>query len=198
MISSILDKIRSLGIQINRNVQSELSSLSKSSVGLGNVDNTSDLNKPISTATQAALDNKTAVRGYITLSYGFIAAPADSTTYYYGFGQSNSLTTFETLCKIYVPRACVISAAHLSVYKSTGVASSENVSAYIRINATSDTTISTAWQWTTSFGFDAVSNTGLSISLAAGEYFTIKIVTPAWATNPANCYVNVVIETEES
>lgn len=32
--------------------------LSKSDVGLGNVDNTSDANKPISTATQAALDNR--------------------------------------------------------------------------------------------------------------------------------------------
>ena len=32
--------------------------LNKSDVGLGNVDNTSDLNKPISTATQAALDKK--------------------------------------------------------------------------------------------------------------------------------------------
>lgn len=32
--------------------------LDKSAVGLGNVDNTSDLNKPISTATQAALDIK--------------------------------------------------------------------------------------------------------------------------------------------
>jgi hypothetical protein len=32
--------------------------LSKSDVGLGNVDNTSDVNKPISTATQTALDGK--------------------------------------------------------------------------------------------------------------------------------------------
>ena len=32
--------------------------LAKSDVGLGNVDNTSDLNKPISTATQNALNNK--------------------------------------------------------------------------------------------------------------------------------------------
>lgn len=32
--------------------------LLKSDIGLGNVDNTSDLNKPISTATQAALDDK--------------------------------------------------------------------------------------------------------------------------------------------
>ena len=33
-------------------------SLTKSSVGLGNVDNTSDANKPVSTATQTALDGK--------------------------------------------------------------------------------------------------------------------------------------------
>lgn len=33
-------------------------SVTKSQVGLGNVDNTSDKNKPISTATQTALDNK--------------------------------------------------------------------------------------------------------------------------------------------
>lgn len=36
----------------------ENASLSKSDVGLGNVDNTSDLNKPVSTATQTALDAK--------------------------------------------------------------------------------------------------------------------------------------------
>ena len=36
----------------------ENASLSKSDVGLGNVDNTSDLNKPISTATQTALNAK--------------------------------------------------------------------------------------------------------------------------------------------
>lgn len=36
----------------------ENANLTKSNVGLGNVDNTSDLNKPISTATQNALDAK--------------------------------------------------------------------------------------------------------------------------------------------
>ena len=36
----------------------------KNDIGLGNVDNTSDLNKPISTATQTALDNKQNAIGY--------------------------------------------------------------------------------------------------------------------------------------
>ena len=41
--------------------------LNKSSVGLSNVDNTSDLNKPVSTATQTALDLK-ADKSYVDTS----------------------------------------------------------------------------------------------------------------------------------
>lgn len=41
----------------NTNNDTQWSTLSKSSVGLGNVDNTSDLNKPVSTAVQAAISS---------------------------------------------------------------------------------------------------------------------------------------------
>ena len=40
------------------NAEHTVTGLSKSDVGLENVDNTSDADKPISTATQAALDGK--------------------------------------------------------------------------------------------------------------------------------------------
>lgn len=40
------------------NVTGSMSGITKADVGLGNVDNTSDLNKPISTATQTALNGK--------------------------------------------------------------------------------------------------------------------------------------------
>lgn len=61
--------------------------LSKSSVGLGNVDNTSDANKPISTATQTALDGKVDENAAITgatktkITYdakGLVTAGADA------------------------------------------------------------------------------------------------------------------------
>ena len=39
-------------------LQTSVGNINKESLGLGNVDNTSDLDKPISTATQAALDTK--------------------------------------------------------------------------------------------------------------------------------------------
>lgn len=42
--------------------------ITKSAVGLGNVDNTSDLNKPVSTATQAALDTKAAENAVVHLA----------------------------------------------------------------------------------------------------------------------------------
>ena len=48
-------------------------SVTKTQIGLGNVDNTSDLDKPISTATQTALDGKVGdvkVNGYTVVSDG--------------------------------------------------------------------------------------------------------------------------------
>jgi len=54
--------------------------LNKTAVGLGNVDNTSDANKPVSTATQTALDaktNKLVVTNRQTASYTLVLSDAD-------------------------------------------------------------------------------------------------------------------------
>ena len=63
--------------------------ITKSMVGLGNVDNTTDANKPISTATQTALDLKldssTAASTYLTQSLastGYVAVAQPSIDYY--------------------------------------------------------------------------------------------------------------------
>lgn len=55
--------------------------LAKADIGLGNVDNTSDLNKPISTATQTALNAKydaSNPAGYVTAAEAAAAAPVQS------------------------------------------------------------------------------------------------------------------------
>lgn len=66
-----------------------LTSMTKSQVGLGNVDNTSDANKPVSTATQTALDAKVTANTAITgatntkITYdskGLVTAGAAATT----------------------------------------------------------------------------------------------------------------------
>lgn len=55
-------EVTDMGVTIRSDVgitlDGSVSGISKSSVGLGNVDNTSDANKPISTATQNALNGK--------------------------------------------------------------------------------------------------------------------------------------------
>lgn len=57
----------------------DTASLTKSDVGLGNVDNTSDVNKPVSTATQTALYKKSNVK-YFPDMRGWNAALADRAT----------------------------------------------------------------------------------------------------------------------
>jgi hypothetical protein len=68
--------------------------LSKSDVGLGNVDNTSDANKPVSTATQTALDTKTnklITTNRQTASYTLVAGDADKLVEM-NVGSANNLT----------------------------------------------------------------------------------------------------------
>lgn len=57
-------------------------SIARTNIGFGNVDNTSDANKPVSTATQTALDNKlddTQFNGVAKISVGTTTPVAPST-----------------------------------------------------------------------------------------------------------------------
>jgi len=70
------------------------STLNKSAVGLSNVDNTSDANKPVSTATQTALDaktNKLVVTNRQTASYTLVLSDADKLVEM-NVGSANNLT----------------------------------------------------------------------------------------------------------
>ena len=57
------DAITAAGTAADTKIATAVAALTKSSVGLGNVDNTSDANKPVSTATQTALDAKASIAG---------------------------------------------------------------------------------------------------------------------------------------
>lgn len=56
--------------------------LDKTAVGLANVDNTTDLNKPISTATQTALNNKASTATFTSTVAGLVPASGGGTTTY--------------------------------------------------------------------------------------------------------------------
>ena len=57
------DAITAAGTAADSKIATAVAALTKSSVGLANVDNTSDANKPVSTATQTALDAKASLSG---------------------------------------------------------------------------------------------------------------------------------------
>jgi Major tropism determinant N-terminal domain len=57
------DAITAAGTAADTKIATAVAALTKSSVGLGNVDNTSDADKPVSTATQTALDAKASLSG---------------------------------------------------------------------------------------------------------------------------------------
>ena len=78
-----------------------VSGITKSMVGLGNVDNTSDANKPISTATQTALDLKQNALSNASASVSGILTSTDWTTFNnkqpaLGFTPANSTITINT------------------------------------------------------------------------------------------------------
>jgi hypothetical protein len=110
------------------------------------------------------------------------ASPSDASTVYMG-------ATFGLLgvayndARIYVPKAGTLKAA---VVKMTCTAGSNEAGGgvYIRINDTTDVTLST------SVTYDAspreVNNTSLNTAVSVGDYVAIKVVYPTWATNPSN------------
>jgi hypothetical protein len=124
------------------------------------------------------------VNAFVTANNGTNVSPANSTTY---FMSNDSVwnTTLTAAQEFVVPVACTITSVYGAVSIAGTLGTSENVTFSIRVNNTTDTTVSSTWQWTANPS--TVNNTGLSISLNAGDYFSFKVVTPAWATKPTTC-----------
>jgi hypothetical protein len=98
--------------------------LTKSDVGLGNVDNTSDANKPISTATQTALDtktNKVITTNRQTASYPLVLGDADKLVEM-NVGSANNLTV-PTNASVAFPVGTQILIAQYGAGQTTVVAS---------------------------------------------------------------------------
>lgn len=115
--------------------------------------------------------------------------PADSTTYYYGGMMGSSAVPFAARRRIYIPKSGTIKSAYVFAEVGSTLASTETATMYLRLNNTTDTLVSSAIQFnTTSQSYSA---TNLSIAVTAGDYLEVKLVTPAWATNPLAIRTNV-------
>ena len=129
--------------------------------------------------------------GSIVLAAHFAATnPADATTYYFGAFPSIALSTTATASSIYIPRAAVLTGAKVEIFAGGG-GGAETSTLSFRLNNTTDTALSAAI--TVNPGLSIFTASGLSTSLAAGDYFEIKWVTPTWATNPTGVYGMVML-----
>ena len=111
------------------------------------------------------------------------AALTDSVNYYFGAAiDAAAWNTTATSQRLYITKAGTINVATFHM-KAATAGTNENISVYIRLNDTSDTLVQTVGTASNSRVF---TNTGLSIAVAVGDYIEVKMVCPAWATNPAN------------
>lgn len=118
--------------------------------------------------------------------------PADASTYYWGGPLTNAFQSTPAVRRLYFPKAGTIKAATLFSTQSGG--SNEQSTISIRLNNTSDTSISTTATFATSVTL--ITNTALNIPVVVGDYIEIKWVTPTWVTNPTNMVIDSQIYIE--
>lgn len=115
--------------------------------------------------------------------------PADGTTYYFGAWGSLPLQSTGGGQRVYVARACIVTAC--DVYFAGVAGTSETSTLSLRVNNTTDNTITSALNLSSPPVHSLV--TGLNVALSAGDYFEIKWVTPTWVTNPTSLYGRVTV-----
>ena len=119
--------------------------------------------------------------GYTLGVHGASFDPADSQNYYFGCLPHFTPDTTATRHATRVQFAGTITNAFIRWYAGGVAGTGENVSVYIRLNNTTDYLIATVGDTNASKTFI---NDALSIAVAANDMIEIKIVTPAWVTNP--------------
>lgn len=131
--------------------------------------------------------------GYtLQMQLGTVGNPADATTYFFRYGSTITASTASggASQQLFIPVAGTIKACYGS-FLIGGLASNENVSLIIRVNNTTDVTVSSTIQMTanpTTF-----SNNALSQAVSAGDYIEIKMVCPTWGTNPGNVTASLTV-----
>lgn len=124
---------------------------------------------------------------YILQGGSFTAlSPADGITYYLGWGSGAALSakTLYANAAIPIPKTGTIKAVYFRTYIVTN-GSTETVSHILRLNDTTDTTLSSTETWNPGANTTKLySYTGLTVAVTAGDTVALKIICPTWTTNP--------------
>lgn len=122
------------------------------------------------------------IAGYILSLFSVGAgSPADSTTYFIGGDGNNSGETVYANARIEIPKAGTVKYAVLKLRVAGTLGTNEATNHFLRLNDTTDFAQITST-------YDAATRdlhaTGLSQAVNAGDFLALKIVCPAWVTNP--------------
>lgn len=123
--------------------------------------------------------------------------PADTTPFYlttpFGISTDPSTTaptaSSSTVARVIAP--ILITDVYVDILVAGTLGTTEQATISIRVNNTTDFTITAVAQYNAvSQGY---SNNALAIQLNPGDFFVVKVVPPAWATNPTAVYHNCQI-----
>ena len=121
--------------------------------------------------------------GYaLSLTAENLTPMTDGATYFFGSMAGVAPQTTALRCVVYIPKAGTLKCVYILIFPGT-VGTPEEVPIYIRVNNAADTLIGNA---DLSSAVYTVSRTDLSIAVVQNDYFEIKVVCPAFSTNPNN------------
>lgn len=120
-------------------------------------------------------------------------SPNDATVYYMGQGVFTFITlstvTAMAAGRFFITKSGTINVVYGQITCTPG--SSELGTLSIRKNNTTDTNISTSVDLSNAtVNFNT---TSLGLSVVAGDYISLKFLSPTWATNPTGCRLSAVI-----
>ncbi len=120
-------------------------------------------------------------------------SPADGVTYFYG-SQFSAVPGGAGIRNILVPKSGTVKSVYVTSSVAGTLGSSETVQFLLRLNNTTDTTITTTAVLTATT--QTYSNTSLNLQVVAGDFLEMKMISPTWATNPTNITQTAVIYIE--
>jgi len=124
-----------------------------------------------------------------------VGNPADSSTYFFGFWGALAFTNYTAITDVrtikYITNSGTIDSVYGAIFVDGTLASAQNCTLAIRVNNTTDTNLTTTLQLTSAT--NALSFTGIGLSVSAGDYISLKIITPAWTTNPNSVHLTATV-----
>lgn len=132
----------------------------------------------------------TAVGQYMIFPQAPQNNPADATTYFWGADQTISTTA--GVHRMYIGKAGTIKRIDAYVVVGSTAGSNETSTISLRLNDTTDTTITSSLVTNVSGLFTAT----VSIAVAAGDFIELKWAAPTYATNPVAMKILTAIYVE--